>query len=206
MVATQIAARGLTNPRLLAVFEAVPRHLFVPAAERAAAYYDEPLPIGFGQTISQPYIVALMTDLVGAADEQRKQPMTLLEVGSGSGYQAAILAALGHRVVTLERLAPLADRARLTLTSLGVKNVEVLCRDGSKGAADLAPPGGFDGILVAAASPIVPQEMLEQLAIGGRLVIPVGPTFAQDLMVYERRPEGYVHEVELPVRFVPLVS
>lgn len=206
MVATQIAARGLTDERLLAAFEAVPRHLFVPASERAEAYRDEPLPIGFGQTISQPYIVALMTDLVRASAATPERPLTMLEVGSGSGYQTAILAALGCHVVALELLAPLADRARLTLASLGVEHVVVLCRDGSKGAADLMPPGGYAGILVAAATAEVPHALLEQLAVGGRLVIPIGPTFVQDLVVYERRPEGIVREVMLPVCFVPLVT
>lgn len=201
MVATQIAARGLIEPALLAAFRAVPRHLFVPPALRMEAYQDHPVAIGHGQTISQPYIVALMTSLLGA-----RAGATVLEVGAGSGYQSAILAEMGCRVVALEILQPLADRAAQTLAALGYEAASVHCRDGHAGAPELMPKGGFGGIIVAAAAEAVPTPLCEQLAIGARLVIPVGPEWgAQDLLVIERRPEGFVRESVLPVRFVPLV-
>jgi len=209
MVADQIAWRGIDEPSILAAMAAVPRHLFVPAAAREQAYRDEPIAIGFGQTISQPYIVALMTSLVragGRGRESEGHKPTILEIGCGCGYQTAVLAQLGCRVVALELLAPLADRARLTLASLGMKDLVVLCRDGRQGAADHAPPGGFDGILVAAASATVPPALLEQLAIGARLVIPLGSADgAQELVVIERQSDGLVRETVIAVRFVPLV-
>lgn len=202
MVASQIAARGVRAPEVLAAFRAVPRHLFVPVPERAVAYSDRPLSIGFGQTISQPYIVALMT-----AELALSPRVTVLEVGAGSGYQTAILAEVGCRVVALELLQPLADRARLTLASLGYEGVVVHCRDGRLGASDLAPPGGYDRILVAAATPTVPPALLEQLAVGGRLIIPLGEVFGhQELYVFERHAGGFDRHAVLPVRFVPLVA
>ncbi len=202
MVETQIAQRGLTDPALLAAFRAVPRHLFVPPAERAAAYDDRPLSIGYGQTISQPYIVALMTHHLAP-----KPGDVILEIGAGSGYQSAILAELGCRVIALEILQPLVDGARATLSALGYHDVAVHCRDGHHGAPELAPPGGFDGILVAAAPAAIPSALRDQLAVGARLVIPVGPVFdAQDLVVVERHATGTSERSVLAVRFVPLVG
>jgi len=201
MVATQIAARGLVDPAMLSAFRAVPRHLFVPPALRLEAYQDHPVAIGHGQTISQPYIVALMTSLVTP-----RPGATVLEVGAGSGYQSAILAHMGCRVIALEILQPLADRAAQTLASLGYDDVSVYCRDGCAGAPDLMPEGGYSGIVVAAAAESVPSALLEQLAIGARLVIPVGPEWGpQELLTIERRHEGFARDRVLPVRFVPLV-
>lgn len=201
MVATQLVPRGLTDPRLLDAFRAVPRHLFVPVEARAQAYEDHPIAIGHGQTISQPYIVALMTSLLALEPGD-----TVLEIGAGSGYQTAILAALGCRVVALELLAPLADRARATLAALGVDRVSVQARDGRDGAPELAPPGGWHGIVCAAAARVVPPALLAQLAIGARLVIPIGPELGpQTLDVYQRTADGIVREEVLAVRFVPLV-
>jgi len=202
MVATQIAARGINDTAILAAFRVVPRHVFVPAAQRHEAYRDHPVPIGFGQTISQPYIVALMTSLV-----HPKRGSTILEIGCGSGYQSAILAELGCQVVALEILEPLADRAALTLASLGYEGVQVLCRDGRAGLPELAPAGGYAGVLVAAAATTVPEELVRQLALGARLVIPIGEAFGyQELVTIERRRDGLVREHVLDVRFVPLIG
>jgi protein-L-isoaspartate(D-aspartate) O-methyltransferase len=202
MVKTQIAARGLIDDDLLAAFRAVPRHLFVPAALRHEAYWDGPLSIGYGQTISQPYIVALMTSLLGPL-----RGATILEIGSGSGYQSAILARMCKRVIAIELLQPLVDRASLTLASLGVDNVLTLCRDGRQGAPEHMPPGGYQGILVAATTSHPPPALLDQLAYGARLVIPLGPSLGyQELVTIERRHEGFIRTPILPVRFVPLVD
>lgn len=196
MVEEQIAHRGLRDPRLLTALRTVPRHRFVPPEELDWAYSDGPLPIGHGQTISQPYIVALMTDLLHLAP-----PGRVLEVGTGSGYQAAILGKMAAEVHTVEVIPELARQAEKVLAELGFANVWVHLGDGSLGWPEAAP---YDGILVAAAAPDVPPPLLDQLAEGGRLVLPVGSRGFQELQVWERR-GGKLHcERGLPVAFVPL--
>jgi protein-L-isoaspartate(D-aspartate) O-methyltransferase len=196
MVAGQIARRGLQDPRLLAVMESVPRHRFVPPDDLAYAHADGPLPIGHGQTISQPYIVALMTDLLQLTASRR-----VLEVGTGSGYQAAVLAGLAAEVHTVEVIPELARRAEETLSGLGYSNVHVHPGDGSLGWLEAAP---YDGILVAAAAPEVPPPLLDQLAEGGRLVLPVGSRGFQQLEVWERKGGKFTCERNIAVAFVPL--
>jgi protein-L-isoaspartate(D-aspartate) O-methyltransferase len=197
MVDDQIRARDIRDERVLAAMAEVPRHLSVPETYRQQAYDDYPLPIGAEQTISQPYIVALMTSLLELRGGER-----VLEIGTGSGYQAAVLAEIAAHVCTIEILAPLASRADRTLSELGYTNVERRVGDGWSGWPERAP---FDGILVTAAPPRVPQALLDQLKVGGRLVIPVG-TFFQDLLVYTRTPTGYEKRNVIPVRFVPMVG
>jgi len=197
MVTSQIAARDVRDPRVLAAMEKVPRHLFVPTELRAQAYDDYPLPIGNDQTISQPYIVALMTSLLELRGGER-----VLEIGTGSGYQAAVLAEIAGEVYTIEILAPLVDQARATLVGIGYRNVELRHGDGWAGWPDKAP---FDGIMVTAAPPRVPQPLLEQLKVGGKLVIPVG-RFFQDLLVYTRTADGFEKRNVIPVRFVPMTG
>jgi protein-L-isoaspartate(D-aspartate) O-methyltransferase len=184
---------------VLAAMRAVPRHELVPADQRGRAYADRPLPIGHGQTISQPYIVALMTELARAGPDD-----VVLEVGTGSGYQAAVLAACGARVYSIEIVDPLAKRAARDLARLGYEGVTVKSGDGYAGWPEHAP---FDAILVTAAAPRVPEALLAQLKVGGRLVIPVGETGAlQRLEVHERTESGWtVHDVA-PVRFVPMTG
>lgn len=196
MVEEQIARRGVRTRSLLAVMESVPRHCFVPADELAWAYADGPLPIGHGQTISQPYIVALMTELLELTPTAR-----VLEVGTGSGYQAAVLGKLAEEVHTVELIPELARRAEEILGRLGYTRVHVHLGDGSLGWAEAAP---YDGILVTAASPEVPPPLLEQLVEGGRLVIPVGGRSSQVLEVVRRAGKKFVHERNIPVAFVPL--
>jgi len=199
MVDEQIEAREIVDPRVLEAMRTVPRHEFVPAAERTHAYEDRPLPIGEGQTISQPYIVALMTQLAAVGTGSR-----VLEVGTGSGYQAAVLEACGAEVYTIEIVDALAKRAQRDLTRLGYKKVHVRSGDGYRGWPEVAP---FDAIVVTAAAPRVPPALLEQLRVGGRLVIPVGETWdAQSLQVHVRTETGFeVHDV-VPVRFVPMTG
>jgi protein-L-isoaspartate(D-aspartate) O-methyltransferase len=196
MVRTQLEARGVRDPRVLDAMRTVPRHHFVPDAVRHAAYDDGPLPIGHGQTISQPYIVAVMTELLAPGPDD-----VVLDVGTGSGYQAAVLAKLVKRVYSIEIVPELAASAREHLEALGYTNVEVITGDGWAGLPALAP---FDGILVAAAPPEVPQALLDQLGVGARLVIPVGE-WDQDLRVYERTAQGIEQRTIFDVRFVPLV-
>jgi protein-L-isoaspartate(D-aspartate) O-methyltransferase len=196
MVATQIEARGVENPRVLEAMRVVPRHLFIPERFRASAYEDRALPIGRGQTISQPYIVAVMTELLEPEPGDR-----VLEVGTGSGYQAAVLSGLVERVYTIEIIPELAAGARTLLAERGYRNVVVVTGDGYKGLPQEAP---FDGILVTAAPEEVPPPLLAQLAPGGRLVIPVGGV-DQYLKVLERTAEGVEVRTLFPVRFVPLV-
>jgi protein-L-isoaspartate(D-aspartate) O-methyltransferase len=197
MVAAQIEGRGIRDPRALAAMRKVPRHLFVPAALGRDAYSDHPLPIGHGQTISQPYIVAFMTEALGLRGGE-----TVLEVGTGSGYQAAVLAEIAARVYTIEIVAPLAEEARERLARLGYRNVEVRAGDGYQGWAEKAP---FDAVIVTAAAPRVPEPLKQQLKDGGRLVIPVGED-EQELTVLTRRGAEFAVEHVLPVRFVPMTG
>ena len=196
MVSWQIAARGIRDQRLLEAMRRIPRHRFVPANCHAVAYDDRPLPIGFGQTISQPYIIALMTELLHLKGGEK-----VLEVGTGSGYQAAILACLVNEVHTIELQPELAERARLVLNELGFANITVHQGDGSEGLIGYAPYGG---ILVTAAAPLAPQPLLDQLAIDARMVIPVGSFTGQYLQVWTHTNEGVDYESLAPVAFVPL--
>jgi protein-L-isoaspartate(D-aspartate) O-methyltransferase len=198
MVETQIAARGVRDARVLDAMREVPRHLFVPEPLRHDAYTDRPLPIGAGQTISQPYMVALMTEALAVRGMDR-----VLEIGTGSGYQTAVLARLASRVITIERHAPLAERARQVLDLLGVTNVEVLVGDGTEGAPLEAP---FDRILVTAGAPAIPDAIRMQLADRGRLVIPVGPAGFQYLMSVERDGERFSTRQGEACVFVPLIG
>lgn len=198
MVVEQINRRGVKDPSVLGALSAVPRHLFVPSDDLAWAYADGPLPIGYGQTISQPFIVAYMTELLEITTKSR-----LLEVGTGSGYQAAILGELAEEVHTVELIPELARKATAILTSLGYTHVHVHIGDGSMGWKESAP---YDGILVTAAGPIIPPPLLEQLADGGRLVIPVGERGAQSIEVVRRKGNKFIHEINLPVAFVPLLG
>jgi len=200
MVADQIAARGVRDARVLAAMREVPRHEFVPPAMRDQAYVDAPLPIGLGQTISQPYIVALMTELARPAATD-----TALEVGTGSGYQAAVLSRVVARVHSIELLEPLAASAAATLARLGYANVQVRRGDGYQGWPEQAP---FDIILVTAAPEEVPPALIAQLKPGGRMVIPIGPVGSvQDLLLIEKDAAGRAARRSIiPVRFVPLVK
>jgi protein-L-isoaspartate(D-aspartate) O-methyltransferase len=198
MVEQQIRSRGVTSPQVLAAMERVPRHLFVPDGERGQAYEDHPLPIGSGQTISQPYIVALMTALLGLPPQAR-----VLEIGTGSGYQAAVLSRVAAQVYSVEIVAELGARARDTLARLGYENVQVRIGDGYRGWPEAAP---FDGILLTAAPHAVPPPLIAQLKPGGRMVLPIGG-FDQDLIVLTRQPDGSVKEEKvIPVRFVPMTG
>ena len=199
MVSRQIEARGVRDPRVLAAMRSVPRHLFVPEPLRTQAYGDFPLPIGEGQTISQPYIVALMTELASPEPSDRA-----LEVGTGSGYQAAVLAHLVREVYSVEILKPLADEAAGRIRSLGYDNIALRVGDGYAGWSEKAP---FDVILITAAPERVPPALLDQLASGGRMVVPVGQTGGvQSLQLIRKGPDGAVEIKDvLPVRFVPLV-
>jgi len=196
----RIRSRGVTDAAVLAALDAVPRHLFVPQPERARAYEDRPLPIGDGQTISQPYMVALMTSLLALRPGER-----VLEIGTGSGYQAAILSHVAAEVYTIEIRQPLAERARRTLADLGYRNVHVRTGDGFQGWPDAAP---YDGIIVTAAPPSVPDPLLRQLKTGGRLVIPVGSRNSlQSLLVLTKRPDGGFDRANvMPVFFVPMTG
>ena len=196
MVAEQIVGRELTDPRLLAAFESVPRQLFVLDEQRPHAYEDHALPIGFGQTISQPYIAALMTNLLELNGDEN-----VLEVGTGSGYQAAILGRLAREVHTIELVPELAARAEALLKELGFDNVHVHVGDGSLGWLEAAP---YAGILAAAVAPQVPQPLLEQLADGGRLVLPIAGRRRQLLEVWSRNEETYSRRVVTSVAFVSL--
>jgi len=197
MVATQIEARGIDDPRVLKAMLTVPRHLFVPPEARHEAYRDGPLPIGLEQTISQPYIVALMTELI-----RPTASMKVLEVGTGSGYQAAVLAECVETVYTIEIVPELGRRAAKLLASLGYENVHTRIGDGFDGWPEEAP---FDAILVTAAPEEVPGPLKEQLAVGGRLVIPVGRG-SQDLIVLTRTEKGFERRTVTAVRFVPMTG
>jgi protein-L-isoaspartate(D-aspartate) O-methyltransferase len=198
MVERQLRRRGISDERVLAAMGRVPRELFLPERLRAHAYDDGALPIGYGQTISQPFVVATICSLLALEGRER-----VLDVGTGSGYQAAVLAELTAEVVTIERIEALAAAARAGLAEAGYGNVDVRVGDGSMGVPDRAP---FDGIAVAAAAPSVPPALYEQLDDGGRLVVPRGSRRGQDLVLVVRTPEGPVERRSIPCRFVPLVG
>ena len=198
MLRRHLAGRDITDRRVLAAMRAVPREAFVPDHLRAHAYDDGPLPIGYDQTISQPYIVALMTQEARVTRRAR-----VLDVGTGSGYQAAILAHLARHVWSIERVEALSGTAAERLHRLGIDNVTFVVGDGARG---FEVEGPYDAIVVAAASPGIPRPLVEQLAVGGRLVIPVGDRALQDLTVLERAPTGYRTTRAGACRFVPLVS
>ena len=197
MVDTQLISRDIRDMRLIDAMHKVPRHRFVPPAERLNAYIDSPLPIGYSQTISQPYIVAYMTQALEVRPTHR-----VLEIGTGSGYQAAVLAELAHQVYTIEIVAPLAQRARETLASLGYRNIHVRTGNGYLGWEEHAP---YDRILVTAAPEEVPPALVQQLKIGGLMAIPVG-RFSQELKILRRTPDGMETLRTVPVRFVPMTG
>ena len=197
MVANQIENRGIRHPDILRVIRSTPRHLFVPANVRSKAYEDRPLPIGYGATISQPYIVALMTELLAPAKKHR-----VLEIGTGSGYQAAILGQLAAEVYTVEISPELARSAAKTLRELGYTNITVRQGDGYQGWLERAP---FDGIVVTAAPPELPEALIAQLSEGGRLVVPIGSMWNQELIVIEKQAGGTLKRRSVcPVSFVPM--
>ena len=198
MVARQIRERGITSPRVLAAMEAVPRHLFVPLDRISDAYSDEALPIGEGQTISQPYVVAASVEALALEGHER-----VLEVGAGTGYQAAVLSLLAREVIAVEVIPALTESARERLMRLDYSNARVDQGDGSQGFAGGGP---FDAILVAAAAPTVPQPLIDQLAEGGRLVIPVGQTDQQQLLRIVKEGKRTTEQILFACRFVPLVG
>ncbi|MDR4498825.1 MAG: protein-L-isoaspartate(D-aspartate) O-methyltransferase [Candidatus Scalindua sp.] len=200
MVKYQIVARGVIDSKVLKAMETVPRHLFVPEEFRRFSYHDNPFPIGLGQTISQPYIVALMTEMLGVDSDD-----VVLEVGTGSGYQAAVLSTIVRKVYTIEIIEELGVQAAERLKSLGYDNVDVKIGDGSLGWPDKSP---FDAIIVTAAAGKIPEPLIQQLKHGGRVVIPVDNFYlGQDLMIVEKDAEGKVDiKKTIPVRFVPLVE
>jgi protein-L-isoaspartate(D-aspartate) O-methyltransferase len=198
MVETQLRGRGIGDERVLAAMARVPRELFVPESLRDYSYEDGALPIGYRQTISQPFVVATICQLLGLAGDER-----VLDVGTGSGYQAAVLAELAAEVVTIERISELAAAARSALAEAGYAQVEVRVGDGSLGVPDRAP---FDAVAVAAAAPRVPAALYAQLRDGGRMVVPRGTRFGQELVLVEHTPAGPRERTSIPVRFVPLVG
>ena len=197
MVDMQIRARGIRDPRVLEALRTVPRHRFVPPALQDQAYADTPLPIGSEQTISQPYIVAYMTEALRLPPDA-----VVLEIGTGSGYQAAVLAAVAREVYSIEIVPELAVRSAQVLSDLGYDNIHLRTGDGYRGWPEAAP---FDGIIVTAAPDHVPPALVDQLAVGARLIIPVG-RFSQDMRVVTRTAEGAVSETTIPVRFVPMTG
>jgi protein-L-isoaspartate(D-aspartate) O-methyltransferase len=198
MVETQIKARGVKDERVLEAMKKVPRHLFVPSESIAAAYADRPMPIGYGQTISQPYMVALMTEALGLKGSEN-----VLEVGTGSGYQAGVLAELADTVVTTERVPELAQEARTRLRELGYANVEVVLTDGSRGYSPRAP---YDAIMVTAGAPEIPSLLVDQLGEEGRLVVPVGNSYQQTLTRLTRHGRDQKIERLEGCVFVPLIG
>ena len=198
MVDTQLRQRGIRDERVLAAMMRIPRHEFVAEPYRAQAYDDNPLPIGERQTISQPYIVALMLEMLHLTEQDM-----VLEIGTGSGYQTALLAELSRHVYSIERHATLAAQAQAVLARLGYKNVTIEVGDGSKGLPAHAP---FEGIIVSAAAPELPHALFEQLKESGRLVIPVGPVEAQFLQLVTKRDGQPVLSEQVPCRFVPLIG
>jgi len=198
MVTQQIMRRGVVTPRVIEVFKKVPRHLFVPEQFQSHSYNDHPLPIGEGQTISQPYIVALMTDLLDLSGEDK-----VLEIGTGSGYQAAILAELGKEVYTIERHKLLAERAEKIFKELNYQNVKVLVGDGTKGWEEFSP---YQKIIVTASAPDVPQPLFIQLDEMGKLVMPIGGRWSQDLILIEKRKGKMIRKSVCGCVFVPLIG
>lgn len=198
MVSNQLIPRGIKDERVIDAMQTVPRHLFIPADLRYMAYADAPLPIGNRQTISQPYIVALMTELLELEGKER-----VLEIGTGSGYQAAILAAIAETVYTVERISELAQNSQKVFQELGIRNIQIFQRDGSSGLPEFAP---FDAIIVTAAAPRVPSPLQEQLAENGRLVLPVGSRDGQVLERWRKIGDTLQAEHIAPVAFVPLVG
>jgi protein-L-isoaspartate(D-aspartate) O-methyltransferase len=198
MVRDQVEARGVEDRRVLDAMREIPRHLFIPDEFGAAAYHDRPLPIGSGQTISQPYIVGLMTSLL-----ELKQNDKVLEIGAGSGYQAAILSKLVRSVTTVERLPEIASKAKIMMQRLGISNVNVVVGDGTLGYAPDAP---YDGIIITAASPDIPRPLIDQLADNGRLVAPVGPRDLQQLVRIRKQGDRLNRETFGGVVFVPLLG
>lgn len=197
MVNEQLKARDIRDERVLSAMLSVPRHLFIPESVRDGAYRDSPVPIGYGQTISQPYIVAFMTQALNVEPDDR-----VLEIGTGSGYQAAVLSVLAKEVFTIEIVEPLAERARATLMDLGYRNVQVRADNGYRGWPEHAP---YDRIIVTAAPPDVPEALVQQLKIGGVMAIPVGVS-DQELRIMRRLQTGMETVATLPVRFVPMVG
>lgn len=198
MVNHQIRARGVRDNCVLRAMENIPRHLFVPEDAKSSAYSDEPLPVGWGQTISQPYIVAYMTEALDLEGGER-----VLEIGTGSGYQAAVLAECAAYVYTVEVIEALSQRAEEVLQSLGYDNIAFRIGDGSQGWEEHAP---FDAVIVTAAAARIPEKLENQLGVGGRMVIPVGKGYHQDLWLITRTDRGFRRDKLLAVRFVPLVS
>ena len=198
MVDEQIVDRGVKDERVLAVMRKIPRHEFLPEAIRGMAYSDNALPLGEGQTMSQPYMVALMTEFLRLKGTER-----VLEIGTGSGYQAAVLAELSAKVYTVERIKKLADKARETLDRLGYKSVAIKVYDGTYGWKEMAP---FDAIVVTAGSPDIPAPLVDQLKEGGRMVIPVGDRYGQQLVTVVKSTEGTITERSIPCVFVPLIG
>jgi protein-L-isoaspartate(D-aspartate) O-methyltransferase len=196
MVREQIQRRGITDPRVLEVMRKIGRHLFVPEDLHDLAYSDRPLPIGYKQTISQPYIVAFMTQAISPGPDDR-----VLEIGTGSGYQAAVLAELVKEVYTIEIVEQLAQSTRSLLEHMGYKNIKVKHGDGYKGWKEYAP---FDAIVIAAAPPNIPEELIGQLKTGGRMIVPVGEYY-QELYLITKTKTGADKQSLLPVRFVPMV-
>ena len=197
MIDDQIVSRGISDPRVIEAMRRVPRHLFVPADVRPYAYEDRPLPIGSGQTISQPYIVAYMTEML-----QLRPDDVVLEIGTGSGYQAAVLAELAREVYSIEIVPELAEGAREALDAAGYRNVHVLSGNGYLGWPEHAP---YPRIIVTAAPPEIPEALVEQLAVGGIMVLPVGTMF-QEMTIVTKSAEGVAEKRTIPVRFVPMVD
>lgn len=199
MVEEQIMARGITDTAVLEAMRRVPRHEFVPKESAAGAYDDRPLPIGEGQTISQPYMVALMTQSLDLNKKKR-----VLEVGTGSGYQTAVLAELSREVCSVERIGALVDRARQTLRRLNYTNVKIFLGDGTKGLPEAPQP--FDAIIITAASPARPDQLFAQMAAGGRMVVPVGDRFGQILMLFTKAKGRIAEKAVCGCTFVPLIG
>ena len=198
MVQNQLERRGITDERVLQAMREVPRHAFVPAGRRAEAHGDHPVPIGEAQTVSQPYMVAVMLEHLRLRGSER-----VLEIGTGSGYQAAVLSRLAAEVYTVEWFPSLAADARVVLQRLGYRNVRVVRADGCRGLADWAP---YHGIIVAAAAPFIPAPLRVQLADGGRLVMPVGGSEGQRLVILTRQADTFIEDNTVPCRFVPLLG
>lgn len=198
MVATQLIPRGIKDERVLRAMRKVPRHLFMPDSVRYSAYEDMAMSIGEGQTISQPYMVAIMTELLELTGTEK-----VLEIGTGSGYQAAILAELADEVYTVERISDLAERASETLKALGYDNIHVVTGDGTVGLAERSP---FDGIIVTAAAPAIPKPLVDQLKEGGKIVAPVGERFSQILLKGRKERGSLIEEYSTPCAFVPLIG